>query len=152
MESIPDKYTPVLVVDDDEGLLLSIKATLVSSGLPEPALLSDSRNAVALMRSHRFQLVLLDLMMPHLNGTTVLEQIKREFPDSECVVVSANDEVATAVEAMSLNGPAFAPANPRSPRRVIPQKPYPTILPDDRTRPRASTARLHPSLADPCTK
>ncbi len=102
MESIPDKHTPVLVVDDDEGLLLSIKATLVSSGLPEPALVSDSRKVMALMRNHQFQLVLLDLMMPHLNGIGVLERIKREFPDSECVVVSANDEVATAVEAMSL--------------------------------------------------
>ena len=102
MESIPAKHTPVLVVDDDEGLLLSIKATLVSSGLPEPALVSDSRNVMGLMREHPFQLVLLDLMMPHLNGIGVLEKIKREFPDSECVVVSANDEVATAVEAMSL--------------------------------------------------
>jgi DNA-binding NtrC family response regulator len=102
MESIPDKQTPMLVVDDDEGLLLSIKATLVSSGLPEPALLSDSRHAMALMRNHHFQLVLIDLMMPHLNGIEVLEQIKREFPNSECVVVSANDEVATAVKAMSL--------------------------------------------------
>ncbi len=102
MESIPDNSTPVLVVDDDEGLLLSIKATLVSSGLPEPALISDSRNVMALMNKHHFQLVLLDLMMPHLNGIGVLEKIKREFPDSECVVVSANDEVATAVEAMSL--------------------------------------------------
>ena len=102
MESIPDKHTPVLVVDDDDGLLLSIKATLVSSGLPEPALVSDSRNVMALMRDHHFHLVLLDLMMPHLNGIGVLKKIKREFPDSECVVVSANDEVATAVEAMSL--------------------------------------------------
>jgi hypothetical protein len=32
MESIPEKNTPVLVVDDDEGLLMSIKATLVSTG------------------------------------------------------------------------------------------------------------------------
>jgi DNA-binding NtrC family response regulator len=102
MESIPDKYTPVMVVDDDEGLLLSIKATLVSSGLPEPALVSDSRNALALMRKHHFQLVLLDMMMPHLNGIEVLEKIKREYPESECVVVSANDEVAAAVKAMSL--------------------------------------------------
>ena len=102
MESIPDKHTPVLVVDDDDGLLLSIKATLVSSGLPEPALVSDSRNVMALMRDHHFHLVLLDLMMPHLDGIGVLEKIKREFPNSECVVVSANDEVATAVEAMSL--------------------------------------------------
>jgi len=102
MESIPDKHTPVLVVDDDEGLLLSIKATLVSAGLPEPALVSDSRNVMALMRDHQYQLVILDLMMPHLDGIGVLEKIKREFPDSECVVVSANDEVATAVESMSL--------------------------------------------------
>jgi len=102
MESIPDKHTPVLVVDDDDGLLLSIKATLVSSGLPEPALVSDSRKVMALMRDHPFQLVILDLMMPHLNGIEVLEKIKGAYPDSECVVVSANDEVATAVEAMSL--------------------------------------------------
>jgi DNA-binding NtrC family response regulator len=102
MESIPDKQTPVLVVDDDEGLLLSIKATLVSSGLPEPALLSDSRNVMTLMKNHQFQLVLLDLMMPHLNGIEVLERIKSDFPDSECVMVSANDEVAAAVKAIRL--------------------------------------------------
>lgn len=102
MESIPDKHTPVLVVDDDDGLLLSIKATLVSSGLPEPALVSDSRKVMALMRDHSFQLVILDLMMPNLTGIEVLEKIKGAYPDSECVVVSANDEVATAVEAMSL--------------------------------------------------
>lgn len=102
MESIPAKQSPVLVVDDDEGLLLSIKATLVSSGLPEPALLSDSRNVMTLMKNHQFQLVLLDLMMPHLNGIEVLERIKSDFPDSDCVMVSANDEVAAAVKAIRL--------------------------------------------------
>jgi DNA-binding NtrC family response regulator len=102
MESIPAKQTPVLVVDDDEGLLLSIKATLVSAGLPEPALVSDSRNTLDLMRTHHFQLVLLDLMMPYLNGIEVLEKIKSEFPETECVIVSASDEVATAVQAMTL--------------------------------------------------
>ena len=102
MESIPDIHTPILVIDDDEGLLLSIKATLVSSGLPEPALLSDSRNALELARKHSFQLILLDLVMPHLNGMEVLKKIKDELPDPECVIVSATDEVATAVQAMSL--------------------------------------------------
>ena len=102
MKSIPDKHTPVLVVDDDEGLLLSIKATLISAGLPEPALISDSRNVLNEVRKHPFRLILLDLMMPHLNGLEVLEKIKAEFPNTECVIVSASDEVATAVQAMTL--------------------------------------------------
>jgi len=102
MESIPEKHTPVLVVDDDEGLLLSIKATLVSAGLPEPALVSDSRKVLDHVRKHPFRLILLDLMMPHLNGLAVLKKIKAEFSNTECVIVSASDEVATAVQAMTL--------------------------------------------------
>src|SRR5210317_338941 len=102
MESIPHMPSPVLVVDDDEGLLLSIKATLVSSGLPEPALLSDSRRVIDLVREYDFQLILLDLMMPHLTGMEVLRRIKKESLDVECVIVSAIDDVASAVQAMSL--------------------------------------------------
>jgi DNA-binding NtrC family response regulator len=101
MESIPRKNTAVLVVDDDEGLLLSIKATLISAGLPEPALVSDSRRVAELMRLHRFQLVLLDLMMPLLGGMEVLQQIKEEWPETDCVIVSAMDDVTTAVCAMN---------------------------------------------------
>ena len=102
MESIPHKHSPVLVVDDDEGLLLSIKATLVSSGLPEPALVSDSQRVMDLVREYDFQLILLDLMMPQLTGMEVLQTIKAESPDVACVIVSAIDDVASAVQAMSL--------------------------------------------------
>jgi DNA-binding NtrC family response regulator len=101
MESVPQIKTPVLVVDDDEGLLLSIKATLISAGLPEPALVSDSRRVIELLRLHHFQLVLLDLMMPILGGMEVLRQIKEEWPETDCVIVSAMDDVTTAVRAMS---------------------------------------------------
>jgi DNA-binding NtrC family response regulator len=102
MESIPHIHSPVLVVDDDEGLLLSIKATLVSSGLPEPALVSDSRRVIDLICEYDFQLILLDLMMPHLTGMEVLRRIKNESLDVECVIVSAIDDVASAVQAISL--------------------------------------------------
>jgi DNA-binding NtrC family response regulator len=99
MESIPYKYTPVLVVDDDEGLLLSIKATLVSSGLPEPALVSDSRRVMDLVREYDFQLILLDLMMPHLTGMEVLRKVKTKSPDVACVIVSAIDNPRSAYAA-----------------------------------------------------
>ena len=101
MESIPSQNTPILVVDDDEGLLLSIRATLISAGLPDPALLSDSRRVLDLLRTARFQIVLLDLIMPHLGGMEVLQQIQDEFPDMDCFIVSAIDDVSTAVKAMS---------------------------------------------------
>jgi DNA-binding NtrC family response regulator len=101
MESSAAKEAPVLVVDDDEGLLLSIKATLISAGLPEPALVSDSRRVIDLMRRHPYRLVLLDLMMPHMGGMEVLQRIREEFPETDCVIVSAMDDVPTAVAAMS---------------------------------------------------
>ena len=101
MESIPSKDTPLLIVDDDEGLLLSMKATLISAGLPEPALTSDSRRVMGLLQTHPFQLVLLDLMMPGLGGLELLRQIQEAHPNTECIIISAVDDVPTAVKAMN---------------------------------------------------
>ncbi len=101
MESIPATDTPLLIVDDDEGLLLSMKATLISAGLPEPALASDSRRVMNLLQAHPFQLVLLDLMMPGLSGMELLLQIQDRHPGVECIIVSAVDDVPTAVKAMN---------------------------------------------------
>ncbi len=100
MESIPEKKTPILVVDDDVGLLLSIKATLISKGIPEPALVSDSQRVIDLVRKHRFQVVLLDLVMPQTTGMEVLQQLKKEFPTIECIIVTAYDDVSSAVQTM----------------------------------------------------
>ncbi len=99
MESIPEK-TPILIVDDDEGLLFSIRAALLSAGLPEPALLSDSRKALELVRRHRFHLLMLDLIMPYLDGMEVLRQVKQAYPDIECIIVTAVDDVEMAVKAI----------------------------------------------------
>ncbi len=99
MEYLPE-HSPILIVDDDEGLLFSIRTALLSGGLPDPALLSDSRRAVELVVAKNFQLVLLDLMMPHLGGMEVLKQIKLRAPDTECIIITAIDDVEMAVSAM----------------------------------------------------
>ena len=100
MISVPKTYTPILAVDDDTGLLLSVKASLLSAGMPEPAVVSDSRQVMDLIRKNRFQLVLIDLIMPHIDGISLLEQIKEEAPDTECIIITAVDDVSTAVQAM----------------------------------------------------
>ena len=100
MESIPEKHTPILVVDDDAGLLMSIKAMLVSVGMPEPALVSDGRRVMPLLRERPFQLVLVDLIMPHINGMDLVKQVKEEFPLIECIIITAIDDLSSAVQAM----------------------------------------------------
>ena len=100
MESIPEKPGAILIADDDKGLLLSIKATLISSGFPEPAIVSDSSRVMDLVRQHGFQLVLQDLVMPPVGGMEILKQLKEEFPEVECIIITAVDDVGSAVQAM----------------------------------------------------
>ncbi len=90
----------ILIVDDDEGLLFSMRAALLSAGLPDPTMISDSRHVLDAVRNNKFHLALLDLIMPHLDGMDVLKQIKQESPATECIILTAVDDVATAVKAM----------------------------------------------------
>ncbi len=100
MKQIPPNPTPILIVDDDTGLLNSLKTALVSSGLPEPELMSESRAVMALLSKKQFQLILLDLVMPGIDGIELLKQIKAEYPYSECIMITAIDETSAAVRAI----------------------------------------------------
>ena len=100
MESIPENPGAILIADDDKGLLLSIKAILVSAGFPEPAMVSDSSRVRDLIRQHGFQLLIQDLIMPPVGGMEILKQLKEESPEVECVIITAVDEVDSAVQAM----------------------------------------------------
>lgn len=100
MEYIPDNPTPILIVDDDTGFLRTLKAILVKAGMPEPALVSDSRQVLELLDKYPFRLVLIDMIMPELDGLTLLQQIKSSHADVECVIVTVLDDIASAVQAI----------------------------------------------------
>jgi DNA-binding NtrC family response regulator len=119
LESIPERNTPILIVDDDTALLSSIKAMLVSIGMPEPAIVSDSTRVMFLLRKYPFQLILIDLIMPNMKGMDLLEEIKREFPFIECVVITAVDDVSSAVQAMKLGAYDYLVKPLRRERLVI---------------------------------
>lgn len=102
MQHLPDKSTPILIVDDDTGFLLTVKEVLKSAGMPEPALVSDSREVMGLLDAHAFKFILIDLLMPEIDGLTLLEQIKSVHADIECVMVTASEDVGSAVQAMKI--------------------------------------------------
>ncbi|NLE84835.1 MAG: sigma-54-dependent Fis family transcriptional regulator [Myxococcales bacterium] len=89
----------VLVVDDEPSNLTSLEKTFVREGMR--VLTADgARAALELVRKHRVQVVLTDLMMPGVNGVELLRALKEISPETEIVLMTAYGTVETAVQAM----------------------------------------------------
>lgn len=100
MQYFPTHPTPILIVDDDIGLLTSLKTTLVSAGLNEPALISESSAVIPCLTDQSFQLIILDLMMPDMDGIELLQKIKAHHPQIECILLTTIDDTSAAVRAI----------------------------------------------------
>src|ERR1700741_74294 len=88
MDKVLDASTArILLVDDQPINVRLLQRLLASEGYREVTVTTDSREALALYRSVQPDLVLLDLMMPHLDGIAVLEQIKGEMPPEAWVPI-----------------------------------------------------------------
>lgn len=91
----------VLAVDDEETLLHTLTRLLQMHGYyVETA--EDGRVAMSILASVPFDIVLLDFMMPNVGGLEVLKFIKEQHLDSEVIMVTAVQDLHTAVECMSL--------------------------------------------------
>ena len=89
----------VLVVDDEPSNVTSLEKTFAKEGMR--VLVADgAKRALELVRSHRVQVVLTDLMMPGASGTDLLKAIKDMSPDTEVVLMTAYGTVENAVQAM----------------------------------------------------
>ncbi|OGS03761.1 MAG: hypothetical protein A2339_07795 [Elusimicrobia bacterium RIFOXYB12_FULL_50_12] len=97
----------LLVVDDDESVLEYLEAALEVSGYSVVSA-STATEALGKMRAsaEKFPVILSDIMMPGLNGLEFLKIIKKDFPDSMVLMLTAHTSMDTAVK--SLNEGAFA--------------------------------------------
>lgn len=93
----PEAHRTVLVVDDEEAALLGIELALRSGGFPEVATCSDPRQAADLLRRDDIAVLLVDLNMPHIGGEEILARCQALRPDVPVLVITARNEVDTAV-------------------------------------------------------
>ncbi|NCC51430.1 MAG: sigma-54-dependent Fis family transcriptional regulator [Spartobacteria bacterium] len=93
---------PILLIDDDEGVLHSFQMALRSSGINNLMLCSDSRQAMTVLHEQDVHVMLLDLTMPYISGEELLAQVVEVFPELPVMVITGMNDVESAVRCMRL--------------------------------------------------
>jgi DNA-binding NtrC family response regulator len=89
----------ILIVDDDKDMR-DILSNLISSDGYKAITASNGRKALIETRAHSPDLVLLDIRLPEIDGLKVLEEIKKMDKDIPIIMLTAYEDVKSAVQAM----------------------------------------------------
>ena len=100
MEQQSGASLPVVLVDDESTVLLSSRMVLGSAGIKDVLTVEDSRDLMPLLAEQEVAVVVLDLFMPYISGTQLLPEIVREHPELPVIVMTATQEIETAVACM----------------------------------------------------
>lgn len=92
----------ILIIDDEEDFLDSVKRGLKTAGYHDLTTLSNPAQTKEIVCNNPFDLILIDLTMPEISGLELLEHIKSVSPETECIMITAVEEVEMAVRAMRL--------------------------------------------------
>lgn len=91
----------IIVIDDERDFLDSMRRGLITSGFK--MIRTEAVPSEALSRFERgegFDIALIDITMPGMDGIEVLNKIKSTSPETECIMISAVDEARVAVQCL----------------------------------------------------
>jgi len=90
----------ILVVDDEIGTRESLKMILKTDY--QVFLAKDAEETFQQLETQPFDLILLDIILPDMDGLRVLEKIKQKDPEQMVIMITATKTIKTVVEAMKL--------------------------------------------------
>jgi DNA-binding response OmpR family regulator len=99
-------HAKVLLVDDEEEFLEILTERLEIRGLKVTGA-TRGEEAVQLTDKQNFDVIVLDLAMPGMDGLETLKRIKESHPDAEIIMLSGQGTVKTSIEAMKLGAEDF---------------------------------------------
>ena len=91
----------ILVVDDDATFREMVSEFLQTRGYAVRGI-GDGEAALALLREMAFDLLLVDLRMPRMDGIELIRRVKRLYPDVRFMVLTAHSGKESAIEALRL--------------------------------------------------
>ena len=89
----------ILVADDEESIRWVLSKALKKKGFMVD-LAEDGKQALSMFRSNPYDMAVLDIKMPGLQGLELLKQVKDEFPDLLVIIMTAESTMENAVAAM----------------------------------------------------
>jgi adenylate cyclase len=101
----------ILVVDDDESNRYTISQRLRRENFTDITEAVNGRAALTILRERAFDLVLLDIMMPEMDGYEVLSHIKSDMTlrDIPVIMISALDAIDSVVRCIELGAEDYLP-------------------------------------------
>jgi CheY-like chemotaxis protein len=112
----------VLVVDDDPDIRRLI--TMLLSGDPDFAVVGeagDGAQAIELAAAQQPDVIILDLVMPVMDGLTALPALRAAAPGGRVVVVTGSASEAAAHTALASGAAAFVRKGPSLVSRLVPE-------------------------------
>ena len=96
----------VLLVDDEGDFLEALSQRMTSRGM-EVTTTTSAREAIKKVEEGSFDAVILDLMMPEMDGLEVLQTLKQKKPEIQVILLTGHGSVAKGIEAMKLGAMDF---------------------------------------------
>ena len=91
----------IMVIDDERDFLESVRRGLITAGIKNVRIEADPQKvAAAFEQGQQFDIALIDITMPEMDGIGLLEIIKSTSPATECIMVTAVDEARTAIQCL----------------------------------------------------
>jgi len=96
----------ILYADDEEQLRVHLGREFTAEGY-FVVLAENGEKALALLKGGQFDLAILDIVMPRMNGIDVLKFIKREFPSTKVLMLTGYTNLQHALESKRFGADEF---------------------------------------------
>jgi len=107
MNEKPEEKKPrLLIVDDDDAFRSLVRITLTEEGFDVDEA-ANGELGIRASRERQYDLILLDVKMPDIDGLQVLKRVRQETPSTDVMMITGYSDLAMAVESIKLGAKEY---------------------------------------------